>query len=113
MSANICCCRSFKLPEVFVLIYLQETTNLQITHPAVFEKFNEGLHVVCRSDRFKAGMISDLVIEITLMRSFKTGGSMTHGSGMPEKQRSIWTMSRYITADFKSSMQIIYAFENF
>ena len=50
-------------------IYLQYITKLPETSPEVFRHFNEGLHVVRRSDRLWAGLSADLVIEQVLMRS--------------------------------------------
>ena len=39
------------------------------------------------------------------MRSLKTSGGLTHGSGMNEEQRSLWTMSMPITAAYNMAMQ--------
>ena len=39
------------------------------------------------------------------MRSFKTSGGLTHGSGMNEEQRSLWTMSMPVTAMYIIAMQ--------
>ena len=44
----------------------------------------KGFHVIRRSDRFWAGLSSDLVIEQVLMRSVKSSGGLTHGRGMAE-----------------------------
>ena len=40
-----------------------------------------------------------------LMRSLKTTGGMTHGSGMTDNQRALWTMSKGITLEYKTAMQ--------
>ena len=69
--------------------YLQDMSELENRHPDVYLKFVNGRHVVGRSNKFWAGLSSDLVIEQTLMRSFKTSGGLTHGSGMNEEQRSL------------------------
>ncbi len=42
------------------------------------------MHVVRRSDRFWAGLSTDLIIEQVLRRSFKTTGGLTHDRGMTE-----------------------------
>ena len=68
-------------------------SGLEIKHPDVFRKFTNGLQVIRRSNQFWAGLSSDLVIEQTLMRLLKSTGGLTHGSGMNEEQRSLWTMS--------------------
>ena len=39
------------------------------------------------------------------MRSLKTSGSLTHGSGRNEEQRSLWTMSMQVTAMYNIAMQ--------
>ena len=85
--------------------YVQEMAQLETTHPDVFRKFSNGLHVIRRSNRYWAGLSSDLVIEQTLMRSLKTSGGLIRGSGMTEEQRSLWTMSTPITAEYNGAMQ--------
>ena len=85
--------------------YLQEMSELESRHPDVYMKFVNGRHVVRRTNKFWAGLSSDLVIEQTLMRSLKTSGGLTHGSGMNEEQRSLWTMSMPITAAYNMAMQ--------
>ncbi len=53
-------------------IYLQRMTKLEHQHPDVYRHFQQGLHVVHRTDRFWAGLSPDLVIEQVLMKSVKT-----------------------------------------
>ena len=48
---------------------------------------------------------SDLVIEQTLMRSFKLQGFLTRGSVMLEYQRAIWTMSSTVSCAYNLAMQ--------
>ena len=62
-------------------VYLQTMLSLPETHPDVFEKFLEGYHAVSRSNRFWAGLSSDLVTEQVLMRSIKTDGGLTREKG--------------------------------
>ena len=69
-----------------VYIYLQQMQTLQEQHPEVFTAFSAGFHVLRRSDRYWAGLSTDLVIEQTLMRSVKTVGGLTHGRGMGDSQ---------------------------
>ena len=85
--------------------YLQEMSELENRHPDVYLKFVNGRHVVRRSNKFWAGLSSDFVIEQTLMRSHKTSGGLTHGSGMNKEQRSLWTMSMPVTAMYNIAMQ--------
>ena len=56
-----------------------------------------------RSDRFWAGLSSDLVIEQTLMRSVKTTAGPTRGRGITEIQR----LSMPFTAEVNFSMQCL------
>ena len=86
-------------------LYLQQMEELPNSHPEVFQKFSERFHVIRRSDRYWAGLSTDLVIEQVLMRSMKTSGGLTHGRGMDEIQRLIWTLSLPACAEVKFSMQ--------
>ena len=80
-------------------------SNLQETHPCVFAKFQEGYHVVRRSDRFWAGLLTDLAIEHVLMRSLKTTGGLTQERGMTELQRTVWLLSTPACAEVNRAMQ--------
>ena len=68
-------------------------------------QFSNGLFVVWRSDRFWAGIPSDQVIEQCLMRNLKTSGGLTHGSGMSEEQRNMWTLSMSLCASAHQAIQ--------
>lgn len=85
--------------------YVQEMSQLETRHPDVHDKFSRGFHVVRRSNQFWAGLSCDLVIEQTLMRSLKSSGGLTHGSGMTEEMRALWTMSTPITSEYNNAMQ--------
>ena len=52
-------------------LYLHNMQNLQETHPEVYRHFEEGYHVIRRSDRYWAGLSADMIIEQVLMRSLK------------------------------------------
>ena len=86
-------------------VYLQRMSNLQDEYPHVYEHFVNGLHVVRRSDRYWAGLSSDLVIEQVLMRSMKTSGGLTRGRGMTEQQRVTWLLSMPACAKMNEAMQ--------
>jgi hypothetical protein len=77
-----------------VKLYLHNMCNLHITNPQIYDSFLKGFHVVRRSNRYWAGLSSDLAIEQILMRSVKTVGGMTRCRGMDEAQRSLWILSR-------------------
>ena len=55
-----------------VYIHLQQILKQETEHPDVFAFLNSGYHVVRRSDRYWAGLSTDLVIEQILMRTIKT-----------------------------------------
>ena len=74
-------------------------------NPKVFHKFMNGFHVIRRTNQYWAGLGSDLVIEQTLMRSLKSTGGLTRGSGMTEHQRGHWTMCAPISAAYNYAMQ--------
>ena len=75
-------------------LYLQLMLDLPNNHPELYDMFMNGFHVIQRSDRYWAGVSSDMLIEQTLMRSLKTSGGLTQGRGMDEIQRLIWIMSK-------------------
>ena len=86
-------------------LYLQKSMALETEHPAVYLKFMNGFHVIRRTNQYWAGLGSDLVIEQTLMRSLKSTGGLTRGSGMTEHQRAVWTMSAPISSTYNLAMQ--------
>jgi len=70
-------------------IYLQLMEKLPYEHSEVYKRFIQDLHVVRRSNRFWAGLSTDLVIEQVLLRSLKTSGGLTRGRSMTETQRLV------------------------
>lgn len=79
--------------------------DLHKTHPDVHKSFQDGLHVVRKSDLYWSRLSTDLVIEQVLMRSLKTSGGLTRGRGMTEAQRLAWVMSMPTCAEVNSAMQ--------
>jgi hypothetical protein len=79
--------------------------SLETENPSVYQKFMNGFHVIRRSNQYWAGLSSDLVIEQTLMRSLKSTGGLTRGSGFNEHQRTLWTMPRPVTSAYNHAMQ--------
>ena len=57
-----------------VYFYLSQMQNLENDHQDIHAHFMNGKHVVRRSDRFWAGLSTDLVIAQVLMRSVKSTG---------------------------------------
>ena len=78
---------------------------LQQEHGDVFDFFCNGHHVLQRSDRFWAGLSTDLVIEQVLMKNVKTAGGLTDGRGMGESQRTQWLLSMPACAELNIAMQ--------
>ena len=66
-------------------LYLQLMLELPSKYPWLYQHFMAGrFHAVRRSDRFWAGLSTDLVIEQVMMRALKSRGGLTHGRGMTE-----------------------------
>ena len=55
-------------------IYLQKMMKLEEVNPDVYQQFLNGFHCIKRSDRYWAGLSTDLTIEQVLMKSLKTSG---------------------------------------
>lgn len=88
-------------------IYVQSMETLEKRNPAVYYKFKDGYHVIRRSDRYWAGLSTDLVIEQTLMKSMKSTGGLTHGRGVNEEQRAVWLLSRPACTAVNEAMQTL------
>ena len=88
-------------------VYLQQMLNLRNEHPNVQHHFEQGFHVIRRSDRLWAGLSPDLVIEQVLMRSLKTSGGLTQGRGMTEQQRLLWLLSMPACAEVNQAMEAL------
>ena len=71
-------------------LHLQNMLNLEESHPWVHDRFTKGFHAIRRSDKFWAGLWSDLIIEQVMMRSIKSSGGLTRGRGIAESTRQLW-----------------------
>ena len=60
---------------------------------AMRDNFGEGYRVIRGIDRYWVGLSVDMIIEQVLMRSLKTTGVLTRGSGITESQRLVWLLS--------------------
>ena len=78
---------------------------LETKHPTLHKMFTDGFHVVRRSDRYWGGLSTDLTIEQVLMKSLKSTGGLTRGSGMTELQCASWVLSMPACADINRKMQ--------
>ena len=92
-------------------IYLQHMQELKHRHTAVHNAFMQGHHVLRRSDRYWAGLSTDLVIEQVLMRSVKSAGGLTRGRGMADSQRTQWLLSMPACADMNNALQEVTGLE--
>ena len=57
-----------------------------------------------RSDRYWAGLWTDLIIEQVLMRALKTSGGLTRGRGFSESVRSMWVNTMHRCAEIHNAM---------
>ena len=86
-------------------LYLQNMLDLKFTHSWVHNQFVIGrLHTVRRSDKFWAGLWSDLIIEQVMMRSIKSNGGLTTGRGISESTRRLWLGSIHRSAAIHNAM---------
>ena len=104
MPNCLCCSWTLQLPAIRSLL---PAANEEPggKHSDVYQKFLDGFHVIRRSNQCWAGLSSDLVIEQTLMRSLKSTGGLTRGSGMTEDMRNLWTLSAPATSEYNIAMQ--------
>ena len=86
-------------------LYFHSMQTLEQDHPSVFHRFMNGLHVFRHTDQYWAGLGCGLVIKQALMRSLKTTGGLTRGSGMSNHQRALWTMSVPVSSTYSEAMQ--------
>ena len=86
-------------------LYLQLILDLPNNHPELYDMFMNGFHVILRSDRYRAGISSDMLTEQTLMRSLKTSDGLTQGRGMDEIQHLIWIMSKPACSEVNDMIQ--------
>lgn len=86
-------------------LYLQQMLELETTYPWVHTNFSEhGYHTVRRSDRFWAGLWTDLIIEQILMRGLKSRGGLTRGRGVSESVRLLWVKTMHRCASIHNAM---------
>ena len=77
-------------------LYLQRMQKLPETNPWLYEQFSQhGYHTVRRSNRYWAGLSTDLAIEQIMMRSIKSRGGLTRGRGFTETVRLMWILSMH------------------
>lgn len=88
-------------------LYIQDMEKLnEKLSPEEYHKFvNDSYFTMRRSDRFWAGVWSDMTIETTLMRSFSSQGGMTRGRGVTNSTLSKWVVGMSATHDICTSLE--------
>jgi hypothetical protein len=86
-------------------LYLMNVEKLESTHPVVHAMFNSDQFFAGRIDKAWSGLSMDLCIEQILMRSLKTSGGLTRGSGMTERLRFTWAASAPVCSVINMAMQ--------
>ena len=78
---------------------------LHTNFPWMYSNFAEhGYHTVRRSDKYWTGLLSDLIIEQCLMRSLKSRGCVTRGSGITDSVKLLWVSSMHRCAGIHDAM---------
>ena len=86
-------------------LYLQSMGELPEKHPWLHQCFLEkGYHTIRRSDRYWAGLWSDLIIEQVLMRTLKSRGGLSRGRGMSDSVIVMWIYSMHRLAGIHNAM---------
>ena len=85
-------------------VCLKKMLELSTNYPWVYTNFaTHGFHTVRRSDRFWAGLWTDLIMEQVLMRALKSRG-LTRGRGVNESVRVMWVNSMHRCASVQNAM---------
>jgi hypothetical protein len=89
-------------------IYLQTMENLPKKHPWLYEQLAvKRLFTVRRSDRYWAGLWTDLSIEQVLVKSSKSCGGLTRGRGMTDSVRTLCMYSMHKCAAVHNAMTYV------
>ena len=76
--------------------------DLEITFPWVHAKFKGEFYTVRHSERFWAGLWTNLTIKQVMMRSIKSRGGLTRGRGITESVRTLWINTVQACGDCRS-----------
>ena len=86
-------------------LYLQNMLELSTKYPWAYANFSEHrYHTVRHSDRYWAGLWTDLIIEQVLIRSLKSREGLTRGRGVTESVRILLTNSMHRCARVHNAM---------
>lgn len=77
-------------------LYLQKMVKLEAYYPWVYQHFtNKSFYCISRTDKFWAGLLTDLVIEQTVMEPLKILGGLIKGRGMDKNKRNLWAVQLF------------------
>ena len=86
-------------------LYFQWILELPQKHPWLYKRFSEhGFHSVRRSDRYWAGLSTDLIIEQVMMRSIKSSSGLIRSPGFTEAVRFMWLYSMHSCTQVHDAM---------
>ena len=86
----------------------QFMVDLPKEHPWLYSCFmQQGYHTIRRSNRFWAGLWTDLVIEQVMMRSIKSRGGLTRSRGFTDTVRLMWVHSAHVCGEVHNAMTIL------
>ena len=87
-------------------LYLQTMIRLEYNFPWLHRQFKENrFYCVQRSDKYWAGLWTDLTIEQTMMRSIKGLGELTRGRGMNVAVQNLWIGTLHSSSEFGQAMR--------
>ena len=88
--------------------YLQQMLELPKDHPEIYTSFEDHrYHAIRRSEKYWAGLWSDLVIVEVMMRSIKSGGGLTIGRGFNKSTRHQWVHTVHYCAVIHQTLSSI------
>jgi hypothetical protein len=81
-----------------------EMLDLPTNNPWLYEQLVNGGHVARRSNKFWAGLSTDLTIEQSMMKALKGRGGLTRGRGVTESVRTTWVSTVHKSAAIHSAL---------
>jgi hypothetical protein len=76
-------------------LYLQIMQALPVTYPQLYNQFTSNKnHAIRKSNKYWAGLSTDLAIEQLMMKPLKSRG-LTHGRGLTDNVREMWVSTMH------------------
>jgi hypothetical protein len=85
-------------------LYVEMMLDLPTNNPWLYEQLVNGGHVARRSNKFWAGLSTDLTIEQSMMKALKGRGGLTRGRGVTESVRTTWVSTVHKSAAIHSAL---------